>query len=119
MSSDGSDSSYDPRDCTFDQMDPIEFMLFDSLVHRMIEKGLLTKNDALSIVQTVAQVVRNYAEDGAMGERANAALATLKRTYSSFEAIPEKPSRILSDLGNVHQLRAPLHGQRPDFECDD
>lgn len=119
MSSDDSDSPHNPGDGSFDQMDPIEFMLFDSLVHHMIEKGLLAKNDALSIVQTVAQVVRNYAENDAMGERVNAALATLKRTYSSFEAIPAKPSKILSDFGNVHQLRAPLRGERPGFERDD
>lgn len=119
MSTDDSDGPRNPGDGGFDRMDPIEFMLFDSLVHHMIEKGLLTKNDALSIVQTVAQVVRNYAGEDAMGERANAALATLKRTYSSFEAIPKKSAKILSDLGNVHQLRAPLRGQRPDFECDD
>ena len=118
MSSDESDSGHNPGGGGFDQMDPIEFMLFDSLVHHMIEKGLLTKNDALSIVQTVAKVVRNYVDD-AMGERAGAALATLKRTYSSFEAIPEKSPKVLSDLKNVHQLRAPLHGQRPDFESDD
>ena len=119
MSSDDFDSRHNPGDGGFDQMDPIEFMLFDSLVHHMIEKGLLTKNDALSVVQTVAQVVRNYAEDDAIRARANAALSTLKRTYSSFEAIPEKSSKLLSDLGNVHQLRAPLHGERPDFESDD
>ena len=119
MSSDESDSPLKPGDGDFDRMDPIAFMLFDSLIHHMIERGLLTKNDALSIVQTVAQVVRNYAEDGSMGERASSALATLKRTYSSFEAIPEKSSKILSDLGNVHQLRAPHRVQRADFERDD
>ena len=119
MSPDDSDSPRKPGDGGFDRMDPIEFMLFDSLVHHMIEKGLLTKNDALSIVQTVAQVVRNHAEDDAIGERANASLATLKRTYLSFEAIPEKSPKLLSDLGNVHQLRAPLRAERPDFEGDD
>ena len=36
-------------------------MLFDSLVHHLISKGLLTKNDALSVVQTVAEVKRAQA----------------------------------------------------------
>ena len=29
----------------------VEYLLFDSLVHHLIEKGVLTKNDALSVTR--------------------------------------------------------------------
>jgi hypothetical protein len=100
-------------------MDSIEYLLFDSLVHHLIEKGVLTKNDALSVVQTVAQAVRVFVQDESMSATASAALATLERTYSSFEAVPDGPISIATGLENVHQLRPPLHDDRPQFPSDD
>ena len=97
----------------------IECQLFESLVHHLIEKGVLTRNDALSVVQTVAQVHR-----GTLEERRTASddsgLAILKRLYSSFELMAERHSKSeTSDGENVLQLRPPLHGNRPDFHRDD
>lgn len=118
--------SFEPNDETppraersFSEIEPIEYLLFDSLVHHLIEKGVLTKNDALSVVETVAQVVRVYVHDDTTVGEASAALATLKRTYSSFEAIPKRSTSVLSDFENVRQLRPPLHGEHPEFPAED
>ncbi|HEX5258694.1 MAG TPA: hypothetical protein VFW35_07925 [Sphingomicrobium sp.] len=98
----------------------VEYLLFDSLVHRLIEKGLLTKNDALSVVQIAAEVVRGRIhESGAAAAPFEAALATLERTYSSFEALADRQGAARLDGHNVHPLRAPLHGERPRFPSDD
>lgn len=113
LDGDGADGHY-----PFGQMDSIEYLLFDSLVHHMIEKGLLTRKDALSIVQTVARIVRGYLNDDHEGET-SAALSKLKRTYASFEAMPERLGTSALDAENVHQLRPPLHGDRPEFPRDD
>ena len=59
--------------------DSVEFLLFDSLVHHLIEKGVLTKNDALSVVQPAPQVVRGQMHEGGSADK-EAALATLERT---------------------------------------
>src|SRR5688572_27268053 len=98
----------------------VEFLLFDSLVHHLIEKGVLTKNDALSVVQTVAEVVRGRMHDGETATRlTSAGLATLVRTYSSFEAMADRHGASRLDGHNVRSLRPPLHGDRPKFPSDD
>ena len=97
--------------------DSVEYLLLDSLVHHLVEKGLLTKNDALSIVQTAAEVVRGHIHEGG-GETA-LALSKLERTYASFEALPNRYGRGGLDGHNVHSLRTPLHGERPNFPSDD
>ena len=94
-----------------------EYLLFDSLVHHLIEKGLLTRNDALSVVQTVAEVVRGRI--GGSDVANDAALATLERTYSSFEALPDRYGGPELDGHNVRALRIPLHGDQPKFPRDD
>jgi polyhydroxyalkanoate synthesis regulator phasin len=115
-SSDGIDAD-GPR-TAFAQMDTVEYLLFDSLVHHMIEKGLLTKNDALSVVQAVAQIIRGYTLDEHTASRAEAALSQLQRTYSSLEAIPHR-GRTHSDASNLTHLRPPLHRDRPVFPGED
>ena len=100
--------------------DSVEFLLVDSLVHHLIEKGVLTKNDALSVVQTVAQIVRGQMDErGDATDKLEAALSTLERTYSSFEALPDRYGRSGTDGHNVRQLRTPLHGERPRFPSED
>ena len=100
--------------------DSIEFLLFDSLVHHLIEKGLLTKNDALSVIQTAAQVVRGRMDkNGAPNQGTHVALTTLERTYSSFEALQERYGRSGLDADNVHRIRPPLHGDQPRFPSKD
>ena len=102
------------------RFDSVEYLLFDSLVHHLIEKGLLTKNDALSVVQTAAEVVRGQMhEDHDIGEGIAASLAMLERTYLSFEALGDRQSRTGLAAGNVHRLRAPLHNDHPHFPTDD
>jgi hypothetical protein len=92
--------------------------LFDSLVHHLIEKGLLTKNDALSVIQAAAEVVRGQKhENGAT--RIDIALAMLERTYGSFQALPDRYGRPGLDSDKVRPLRIPLHGDRPEFPQDD
>ena len=97
----------------------VEFHLFDSLVHHLIEKGLLTKTDALSVVQTAAEVMRGHKHQGAEGSGADEALAMLERAYSSFEALPERYHRPHFDDANVLPMRIPLHGDQPSFPSDE
>ena len=93
----------------------MECHLFESLVHHLIEKGVLTKNDALSVVQTVAEVKRGELEE----ERFPAAeieceLGALQTLYSSFELMADRPSvsRPIGS-GNVVQLRTPRQRANP------
>jgi len=98
----------------------VGYLLFDSLVHQLIEKGLLTKNDALSIVQTAAEVVRGRIDDGETPSlHAREALDVLQRTYSSFEALRDRGNASRLDGENVHSLRPSLHADRPQFPSDD
>jgi len=98
----------------------IGYLLFDSLVHHLIEKGLLTKNDALSVVQSAAEVVRGQIEDGQESSlEASVALSVLERTYASFEAMRDQPGAPRLDGHNVRSLRPPLHGDRPKFPPGD
>ena len=98
----------------------VSFLLFDSLVHHLIEKGALTKNDALSVVQTAAEVVRGQVDDGRTPPlQASAALALLQHIYSSFEAVQDKTGAAQRDGHNVHSLRPPLHGDGPRFPPED
>jgi len=98
----------------------VGYLLFDSLVHHLIEKGILTKNDALSVVQTAAEVVHGRIDDGETPSlQAKAALAVLERTYSSFEAVQDRQGAAQLDGHNVHSLRPSLHGDRPQFPSDD
>ena len=93
----------------------VECQLFESLVHHLIEKGVLTRNDALSVIQTVAQVKRGTMEEEQPGDTsAGDGLTMLKRLYASFELMPDRRSEA-SDEGNVLQLRPPLHGNQPKF----
>ena len=96
----------------------VEFLLVDSLVHHLIEKGLLTKNDALSVIQTVAHVLQGRLDtDGA--PHAKGALDTLERTYESFQALPDRHGRPGVDTDKIVPLRPPLHGERPQFPSDE
>ena len=116
MSSDPADGN-SPLDCY--APDSVEYLLFDSLVHHLIEKGVLSKNDALSIVQTAAHVVRGRVDGGLPDRSAEAALAALERTYTSFEAIPHRYVRPGLGAPNVLPLRTPLHGEHPHFPSED
>ena len=101
-------------------LDSVEHLLVDSLVHHLVEKGILTKNDALSVVQTAAEVVSGRAHEVNGGNHRNAiALAALRRIYASFEALPDNGARPEADGRNVHVLRAPVHGDQPRFPSDD
>ena len=116
MSSDGADGGQPPS-----QTNPpstVEYLLFESLVHHLIEKGLLTKNDALSVVQTAAQVLRGQMHESA-GVRIDTALSGLERIYASFEALPDRYVRPGLGAHNVLRLRKPLHGDHPHFPSDD
>ena len=93
----------------------LETMLFESLVHQLIEKGLLTKNDALSIVQTVAQVKMGQLDDEETASMVSSELALLRRLYESFAALRERSGKANSTQNNVRQLRPSLHGDAPEF----
>lgn len=98
----------------------VEYLLFDSLVHHLIEKGVLTKNDALSVVQSAAEVVRGRMQARqTSGLQASAALSLLERTYASFDAVLDRQGASRLDGHNVHSLRPPLHGDRPKFPSED
>lgn len=91
-------------------------VLVETLMHLLIEKGLLTKNDALSVVQTVAQVQR-----GTLQERASPGTATepdiqmLRRMFNSFELMPDRLGGVKAGGDNVYPLRPPVHGDHPEF----
>lgn len=91
-------------------------MLFESLVHHLIEKGVLTKNDALSIVETVASVKHGQLVEG-NDPLVEAELAMLHRIFESFKAMDAPAARM--DGHNVHRLRPPMHSNRIDFPRDD
>lgn len=99
----------------------MELQLFESLVHHLIEKGILTKNDALSVVQTVAEVKRGQRETGGpQSAFAEVDLVILQRLYSSFEVVTDRPIAPEDfDRGKVLQLRPPIHGENPKFPKDD
>ena len=110
-------SDREPQESPLAPRQTIELQLFESLVHHLIEKGVLTKNDALSVVQTVAEVKRGELE---AGERSTGSvekeLTVLERLYSSFELMTERPSNAgVVNGDNVLQLRPPLHGDHPKF----
>ena len=89
-------------------------------MHLLIEKGVLTKNDALSAVQTVAQVQRGVAiEARSSGARTQANLRMLQTLYRSFESVTDHAGVLHANLDNVHRLRPPIHGDRPEFPRDD
>lgn len=118
----GPEGSKDPSDTDghLTLRDTVECQLFESLVHHLIEKGILTANDALSVVQTVAEVKRGeQEEDRAPDAVAEIALGVLRRLYSTFELIPGRAStpRLLNGT-NIIRLRPPLHGDRPEFPRD-
>jgi hypothetical protein len=116
--SDGKDHPHEQAHA--DALGSVGYLLFDSLVHHLIEKGVLTKNDALSVVQTAAEVVRSRLDDGQTPpQRSTAALSILDRTYSSFGAVQDRAGATRLDGHNVHPLRPPLHGDRPRFPSDD
>ncbi len=118
MSHDGFDGTESDGHAPFAKIDSVEYLLFDSLVHHMLEKCLLTKKDALSVVQAVALVVRGY-DDEEHATESRTILSKLKRTYASFEAIPVRSGVGALDGENVYQLRPPLHGGRPEFPLHD
>lgn len=97
----------------------LETMLFESLIHHMIEKGLLTKNDALSVIETVAQVKLGQLDDEAATPVIDAEIALLRRLYSSFEMLGERSPAEVSKHGNIRQLRPPYHGDAPKFPHED
>ena len=110
-----------PSDIPRAQSESVERQLFESLVHHLIEKGVLTKNDALSVVQTVAEVKRGELETTRFRDgHVRRDIAILERLYSSFDLVTERslPS-MPSDGSNVLQLRPPLHGDNPKFPKDD
>ena len=119
MTTDPTDGDGPPR---FDgeTFGSVEFLLFDSLVHHLMEKGILTKNDALSVVQTAARVVQGRIYESGVGKKELvAALSMLERTYGSFEALRDRSRPSGLDAHNVHPLRTPLHGDRPNFPTED
>ena len=99
----------------------LETMLFESLVHHLIEKGVLTKEDALSVVQTVAEVKRGQliVAGGLDGYSLSDELRVLRQLFDSFEAMRERPRGRSVDGHNVHQLRPPLHGGSSQFPDED
>jgi hypothetical protein len=116
MSADGPDGGKSP--------DPtrglVDVQLVESLMHVLIEKGILTRNDVLSVVQVVAEVQRGILEEGLVPKaRTETALIVLQRLYDSFEALADRSKPVEVDGDKVRYLRPPLHGDQPGFPKDD
>lgn len=121
-SADGSDGADSPISVEpgAHSLTRIDMLLVEGLIHVLIEKGVLTRNDALSVVETAAQVKRGALRDGASdGGWAEADLSALRRLYQSFEAVPDRPGVVQSDGENIYRLRPPVHDDRPEFPRDD
>ena len=98
----------------------VHSQLVEALVLLLIEKGVLTKNDAMSIVQTVAQVQHGKAVEGTQAiVRRQAAMQMLRRMFTSVDALVERSGAVLAVGEHVHQLRPPIYGERPEFPIDD
>lgn len=99
----------------------LECELFESLVHHLFEKGVLTRNDALSVVQTVAEVKQGAVEEA--GPEATALkreLQYLQCLYRSFEYLPEQHKPLKTNQRDgVVLLRPPVHGDRPSLPDSD
>lgn len=100
--------------------DQVQTQLVEALMLVLIEKGLLARGDALSVVQTVAQVQRGVAHEGRISAAsAKAAMAMLQRMYASFEAFPDGVAALPASWDNVRPLRPPNYADRPGFPGDD
>lgn len=97
----------------------VQNQLVEALIHVLIEKGVLTRNDALSIVQTVADVQQGMAADGKASGAQIEAVEMLHRLYASFEALADRSGTLIAGGANVHQLRPPIYDRRPGFSRDD
>ena len=100
----------------------VHTQLVEALLFLLIEKGVLTQNDALSIVGTVAQVQRGTAveaTDPKTQAQAKAAVRMLHRMYISFEALAVSSGARAAGGENVHQLRPPIYDARLEFPGDD
>lgn len=97
----------------------VDAHLLEALMYVLIEKGVLTKNDALSVVETAAHVKRGEREEAGDASHAEADLELLQRLYASFEALDDQPGVVNFDGENVYRLRRPIHGDRPTFPGDD
>lgn len=94
-------------------------LLLEALIFVLIEKGVLTKNDALRAVQTVAEIKHGSLSTQPDGSPVIAAeLGLLSRLYSSFELLDDRPGRAF-DGENVRVLRPPVHAERPEFPIGD
>lgn len=97
----------------------MECQLFESLVHHLFEKGVLTRNDALSVVQTVAQGIREIEKVGPRNAAIENELTILNQLYKSFELLPgQPPPPQLLDGKTVIRLRPPLHSDRPKLSTE-
>ena len=97
----------------------LQTQLVESLMYLLIEKGVLTRNDALSVVQTVAEIQHGVVvEDLKPRLQTQAAIDVLLRMYKSFEALEPSVTAPLVGGDNVRRLRPPVHGDRPEFPRD-
>lgn len=120
-SADGSDGAHPrggPGSC--DPRATVDTLLIEALIHVLVEKGVLTRDDALSVVQTAAQVRLGALDEGLTArEPGRADLTLLQRLYRSFEALADRPGGMPPDSDNIFRLRPRLHGDRPEFPGDD
>lgn len=102
-----------------DSAQHVHSQLVEALIFLLIEKGVLTKNDALSIIQTVAQVQQGEADGVQAGDPSSGALQMLQRLYLSFDTLSDS-SRVTAAQGeNVVHMRPPIYDGRPEFPRDD
>lgn len=120
-SSDGFDEggSHEPGASAEQPGQTVEALLLESLCYVLIEKGLLTKNDVLSVVETVAMVKQASVAGAGGGFQDADDLRLLRRLFGSFEALDGRPGDGDFAQDNVIRLRPPLHQDRPEFPAED
>ena len=96
----------------------VELLLVEALIHTLLEKGVLTKNDSLDIVESVTEVTQGALHDGdrPKGE-IRQALGLLERLYHSFSSLESTSVRASGE--NVVSLRPPLHRDAPRLPIED
>ena len=94
----------------------VHSQLVEALILLLIEKGVLTKNDALSIVQSVAQVQKGAATAEST-EGTRLALQLLQRLYLSFDALSDRSGMAVANGENVLHLGRRSMRAAPNFRA--
>ena len=64
----------------------VALMLFESLLHVLVEESVLPREKAIEVIDTVADLARNPAETRARGGQGSSPAALIERIAATFAA---------------------------------